>query len=92
MELNNEVAHSLVIFDEQSRLKRSETSKDFILDHVHRFVLTTTTGSYFFIEVFHDEDKKEHLVARLLDLGSNVSIQRRMTILLLGSSVATREK
>jgi hypothetical protein len=63
-----------------------------LLDHVHRFVLTTSTGSYFFIEVFHDEDKREHLVTRTLDLGSNVGIQRRMTILLLGSSAVTKEK
>lgn len=62
------------------------------LDHVHRFVLTTTTGTFFLIEVFHDEDKKEHLIARTLDLGSNAGIQRRMTIYLLGDSAITRER
>ncbi|KAI6197809.1 hypothetical protein M3Y94_01268600 [Aphelenchoides besseyi] len=77
LDLNNEVAHSLVVFEEKN--------------HVHRFLLCTTTCTFFIVEVFHDGKQKEHLVTRGLDLNTNVGVSRRMSILLFGNANVNHE-
>lgn len=62
-----------------------------LLDHVHRFVFTTTTSTFFIIEAFHDGNRSAHLTYRPLDLNTQNGLTRRMSVLLFGSPAADRE-
>uniref|UniRef100_A0A914HDL4 Protein LTV1 homolog n=1 Tax=Globodera rostochiensis TaxID=31243 RepID=A0A914HDL4_GLORO len=78
--LNNEVAHSIQLVDSQ--------------DHVHRFLLTTTTGSFHMIDIFRSSaGQAERMATRPLDLGvPGGGIGKRMSLFLFGNSASEREQ
>uniref|UniRef100_A0A914NG55 Nucleoporin Nup133/Nup155-like N-terminal domain-containing protein n=1 Tax=Meloidogyne incognita TaxID=6306 RepID=A0A914NG55_MELIC len=77
--LNNEVAHSIQQINSQ--------------ENVHRFLLTTTTGSFHIIDLFHGLDQPDRLATRPLDVGGpGGGIGHRMSLLLFGSLTAEKER
>ncbi|KAF7640046.1 Nucleoporin_N domain-containing protein [Meloidogyne graminicola] len=77
--LNNEVAHFIQLINSQ--------------ENVHRFLLTTTTGSFHIIDLFHGLDQPDRLATRPLDVGGpGGGIGHRMSLLLFGSLTAEKER
>uniref|UniRef100_A0A1I7RQW8 Nuclear pore complex protein Nup133 n=1 Tax=Bursaphelenchus xylophilus TaxID=6326 RepID=A0A1I7RQW8_BURXY len=77
VDLQNEVSHSIVLFEAKV--------------HVHRFIFSTTTSTFYLVEVFHDDRRAEHLVVRPLDMNTHVGIGKRMSVLLFGNPSIDRE-
>ncbi|CAD5229053.1 unnamed protein product [Bursaphelenchus okinawaensis] len=77
VDLQNEVAHSIVLFEAKN--------------HVHRFIFSTTTSTFFLVEVFHDGRKAEHVVVRPLEMNTHVGIGKRMSLMLFGNPSMDRE-
>ena len=66
--LNNEVAHSIQQIDSQG----SKNIVKFIFaitEHVNRFLLTTTTGSFHIIDLYHGSNQPDRVATRPLDVG-----------------------
>ncbi|KAH7717352.1 CRE-NPP-15 protein [Aphelenchoides avenae] len=79
MELNSEVAFSV-------RLWEAKT-------HVHRFIFSTTTCTFYTVEVFHEgKERAEHVIYRPLELHAASSLSRRMSALLFGSQTVDRDR
>jgi len=65
----------------------------FFKENVHRFLLTTTTGSFHIIDLFHGLDQPDRLATRPLDVGGpGGGIGHRMSLLLFGSLTAEKER
>ncbi|KAL3084362.1 hypothetical protein niasHT_035188 [Heterodera trifolii] len=78
--LNNEVAHSVQLVESE--------------DHVNRFLLTTTTGSFHMIDVFRSSaGQAERMATRPLDVGGpGGGIGKRMSLFLFGNLASEKEQ
>lgn len=86
-ELNSEVAYELYHIESKSKLFLAKI--EMLLDNVHRFFLSTTTSSFFLIEIYQGAgDRMNQMIFRNLDINKKGAFTRRMSALIFGAPMS----